>query len=446
MRKFFGTDGVRGKANIDLTPELAFRLGKSAGFVLANQEKQNISRPTFVVGRDTRISGTMLEAALISGLTSMGVDVIQLGVIPTPGVAYLTKLLANGGVMISASHNPYEDNGIKFFNYDGFKLPDDIELQIEHFVENIDQLPSYSGKNIGTIVAYENAADFYIKFLRDSISTNLEGIKIVIDCANGAATTVAPTLFESLGATVYTLSVEPNGININDNCGSTHPCHLQNKVLEVQADLGLAFDGDADRLIAVDEKGQIVDGDQILYICAKALHSKGQLTNQTVVSTVMSNFGFKKALTDLGIKFAETKVGDRYVLEEMREKGHRLGGEQSGHIIFLDLNTTGDGILSALQLVSIVKESSSPLTLLLNGFNKYPQRLINVRVKDKKAWESHPTIRKAIHKAEEELSGNGRVLVRASGTENLIRVMVEGENLTNVHRLASSIADEIKKS
>ncbi|WP_456364081.1 phosphoglucosamine mutase [Priestia aryabhattai] len=446
MRKYFGTDGVRGVANVELTPELAFKLGKSAGYVLTKQMSKQSSRPTFVVGKDTRISGPMLEAALISGLTSSGVNVVQLGIVPTPAVAYITKQLANGGAMISASHNPYQDNGIKFFNQDGYKLSDTVELEIEYFLDNLNEIPSYSGGELGTILPYNNAANFYVEFLKNSISTDLRGLNIVVDCANGAATTIAPTLLESLGANVHILSSTPDGVNINVNCGSTHPEQLQKKVVEVKADLGLAFDGDADRLIAVDESGNIVDGDQILYICAKALRNKGKLTNQTVVSTVMSNFGFKKALNELGVNFVQTSVGDRYVLEEMMNKGYTLGGEQSGHIIFLDLNTTGDGILSALQLASIVKESSMTVTELLSGFKKYPQQLVNVRVKDKKAWENHPSIRNAISEAEIALSGNGRVLVRASGTENLVRVMVEADNNDLVTKLVTSIANQIKKS
>ncbi|MED4284627.1 phosphoglucosamine mutase [Priestia megaterium] len=446
MRKYFGTDGVRGVANVELTPELAFKLGKSAGYVLTKKLPEQTPRPTFVVGRDTRISGPMLETALISGLTSSGVNVIQLGIVPTPAVAYITKQLASGGVMISASHNPYQDNGIKFFNQDGYKLSDEVELEIEHYLERLDELPVYDGGDIGTILAYKNAANFYVEFLKNSILTNLEGLNIVLDCANGAATTVAPTLFESLGATVHVLSASPDGVNINVECGSTHPEELQRKVIELKADLGLAFDGDADRLIAVDETGSVVDGDQILYICAKALRLKGKLANHTVVSTVMSNFGFQKALNELGVNSVQTSVGDRYVLEEMMKQGYTLGGEQSGHIIFLDLNTTGDGILSALQLASIVKESSMSITELLSGFKKYPQQLVNVKVKDKKAWESLPAIRNAIKEAESVLADNGRVLVRASGTENLVRVMVEADNSELVNKLVTSIANEIQKS
>jgi len=446
MRKYFGTDGVRGVANVELTPELAFKLGKSAGYVLTKKMSEQTLRPTFVVGRDTRISGPMLETALISGLTSSGVNVIQLGIVPTPAVAYITKQLASGGVMISASHNPYQDNGIKFFNQDGYKLSDEIELEIEHYLERLEEIPVYAGGDIGTILSYKNAANFYVEFLKNSITTNLEGLNIVLDCANGAATTVAPTLFESLGATVHVLSASPDGVNINVECGSTHPEELQRKVVELKANLGLAFDGDADRLIAVDETGEVVDGDQILYICAKALRIKGKLANQTVVSTVMSNFGFQKALNELGVNSVQTSVGDRYVLEEMMKKGYTLGGEQSGHIIFLDLNTTGDGILSALQLANIVKESSMSITELLSGFKKYPQQLVNVKVKDKKAWESHPAIRNAIKEAESVLADNGRVLVRASGTENLVRVMVEADNSELVNKLVTSIANEIQKS
>ena len=446
MRKYFGTDGVRGTANLDLTPELAFRLGKSAGYVLTKGMDRKERKLVFVVGRDTRISSPMLEAALISGLNACGVNVIQLGVIPTPGVAYITRQIANGGAMISASHNPFEDNGIKFFNQDGFKLPDEVELEIEYYLDHPDELPVYTGDQIGTVVEYKNAAHLYIEFLKKTVSTDLNGLHIVLDCANGAATTVAPTLFKSLGAKVDVLAASPNGVNINVNCGSTHPEELQRKVIELKADVGLAFDGDADRLIAVDENGQLIDGDQILYICAKSLLNKRKLNHHTVVSTVMSNFGFKKALEELGIRSVQTKVGDRYVLEEMLKSGYTLGGEQSGHIIFLDLNTTGDGILSAIQLVNAIKESSLPVSQLLKGFKKYPQQLVNVKVNDKHAWENNPLVRNAIQQAEEELAGNGRVLVRASGTENLIRVMVEGENERLVQRLVTFIAEEIKKA
>lgn len=446
MRKYFGTDGVRGIANVELTPELAFRLGKSAGYVLTKSMESVNHRPTFVVGRDTRISGQMLEAALISGLNSSGVDVVQLGILPTPGVALLTRELADGGVMISASHNPFQDNGIKFFNKNGFKLADDIELEIEHFIDNPGELPQLSGKDIGKVIENKNAVNSYINFLKNSIDTDLSGLKIVLDCANGAATSIAPALFKKLGADVIVLSAEPNGININVDCGSTHPANLRAKVVETKADIGLAFDGDADRLIAVNELGEEVDGDQILFICGTALSRKGKLRENTVVSTVMSNFGFKIALQKQGLKTVQSQVGDRYVLEAMLENGYTLGGEQSGHIIFLELNTTGDGILSALQLASVLKSEEKPVSKLLEGFTKYPQELVNVTVKDKRSWESHPIIRNVIERAECELNGNGRVLVRASGTENLVRVMVEGESKEQVNKLVHSIADEIKKS
>lgn len=447
MRRFFGTDGVRGIANKELTPELAYKLGKSAGYVLTKNFKSRTldkKKPIFVIGRDTRISGTMLEYALISGLTGSGVDVIQLGIIPTPGVAFITKQIADGGAMISASHNPYEDNGIKFFDSDGFKLADNVELEIEYFLDNINELPNPTNNNIGITISNKNATNLYIQFLRDTVEHSFENLKIVLDCSNGAATTIAPTLFESLGAEVYTYAAEPDGININSGCGSTHPDFLRMKVLEHNANIGLAFDGDADRLIAVDELGNIIDGDQVLYICAKSLMSKGKLHNNTVVSTVMSNFGFKKALNNIGIDVIQTKVGDRYVLEEMLKERYCLGGEQSGHIIFLEHNTTGDGILSALQLVSVLKESSSTISELLYDFKKYPQELVNIQVNDKKAWENSPVVRNVINKAEKSLSGNGRVLVRASGTENLVRVMVEGENSKLVQELTGSIANEIK--
>lgn len=443
MRKYFGTDGVRGVANVDLTPELAYRLGKSAGYVLS-KGSESAAKPVFAVGRDTRISGTMLESALIAGLTSSSVNVLQLGVLPTPGVAYFTKQLTNGGVMISASHNPFEDNGIKFFSHDGFKLPDEVELEIEHYIDHPEELPVYSGGQLGTIKQANNAVELYSNFLAQTIDTSLDELTIVLDCANGAATTVAPTLFKKLGATVHVIGNEPNGVNINVDCGSTHPEQLQKKVVELKADIGLAFDGDSDRLIAVDEKGQILDGDQILYICGKALQKKGRLTNNTVVSTVMSNFGFKKALTEHGIQNVQSAVGDRYVLEAMKEGNLSLGGEQSGHIIFLDLNTTGDGILAALQLVSVLKESKTSASSLVEGYQMYPQKLINVRVNDKKAWETNQDILSTIKMAEEELADSGRVLIRASGTENLVRVMVEGQYSEMVERLSQTIAEAVR--
>ena len=355
MGKYFGTDGVRGVANRDLTPELAYKIGRCGGYVLT----AGAHKPTVVIGLDTRISGPMLESSLISGLLSIGASVIRLGVVSTPAVAYLTRLLkADAGVMISASHNPVEDNGIKFFGGDGFKLSDDTELEIERLMDaDIDELPRPTGGDIGTVEVNENAKRMFIDFLKTTISSRFEGLKIVLDCANGSAYELAPTIFRELGAEIITVGAEPNGRNINDGVGSTHPEYLREEVLRHGAHLGLSFDGDADRLIAIDDKGGEVDGDFILCICGDAMKHAGTLKGDTVVTTVMSNIGFFKAAEGLGLETAKTAVGDRYVMEEMRRGGFNLGGEQSGHVIFLDYNTTGDGILTALQLTDTLVKS-----------------------------------------------------------------------------------------
>lgn len=442
MRKYFGTDGVRGVANGTLTPELAYKLGRIGGYIITRGQKSK----KFVVGRDTRLSGEMLEAALIAGLMSVGIKVIKLGVIPTPGVAYLTrKLSAQGGVMISASHNPFEDNGIKFFNHEGYKLTDEIELEIESLLDATDSLPRPTSEHVGSVEVGTQYTKLFIDYLKSTVSNNFSGLKIVLDCANGAATSVAPELFTELGAKVITIANKPSGININVNCGSTHPGVLQQTVIQEKADIGLAFDGDADRLIAVDKNGNIIDGDQILYICGIALKNKGLLKNNTVVSTIMSNFGFKKILNTEQINNVQTQVGDRYVLEEMIKNDYALGGEQSGHIIFLDYNTTGDGILSGLQLVNVLVEEKKSLNKLVSPFKKYPQLLVNVKVKDKNGWNQNQDILNAIQTHEAELNGNGRILVRASGTENLIRVMAEGETEEIVTSIVNNIADVIKQ-
>lgn len=422
MGKYFGTDGVRGIANKELTPELAFKLGRAGGYVLTQQTE----KPKVVIGRDTRISGTMLENALISGLLSIGAEVMRLGVISTPGVAYLTKALsAHAGVMISASHNPVEDNGIKFFGPDGFKLSDEQEDQIEEIIDGEDKLPRPIGGDIGIINDYFEGGQKYLSFLKDTIDNDFEGITIAVDCAHGATSSLATHLFADLEAEIYSIGSSPNGLNINDGVGSTHPEKLQEFVQEKGADIGLAFDGDGDRLIAVDEKGNIVDGDQIMYICSKFLNERGLLRHNTVVSTVMSNIGFYKALDENGIKSSKTAVGDRYVMEEMRKGGYNLGGEQSGHIIFLNYITTGDGMLSALQLVNVMKETGKPLSELAAEMTIYPQVLKNVKVTNKEEALNNSQILKEVEAVEHELGENGRVLVRPSGTEPLIRVMVE---------------------
>jgi len=443
MGKYFGTDGVRGVANRELTPELAFRLGRCGAYVLM----QTKERPRVVVGRDTRLSGQMLESALIAGMLSIGVDVIRAGVVSTPGVAYLTRHCeADAGVMISASHNPFQDNGIKFFGADGFKLSDETEAEIEKWLdEPEDRLPRPEGEGIGRIVDYPDAAQHYLEYLKTTINTDLCGMHIVVDCANGAASDLAPQLLRELGADVTVLAAEPDGVNINVHSGSTHPEKLQQEVVNRQAHLGLAFDGDADRLIAVDENGDLVDGDHILAICGKYLKEKGQLKGNTVVATVMSNIGFFKALEELGIAAEKTKVGDRYVMEAMRDGGYILGGEQSGHIIFLEHNTTGDGLLTALQLLQVVKDKGSTLKELASIVTKYPQILVNVPVKKKEGWDQNEAIRSKISEVEQALGNEGRVLVRPSGTEPLIRVMAEGPDVKALQRYVESIAEVVRE-
>ena len=425
MGKYFGTDGVRGEANVELTPELAFKLGRFGGYVLSQHEEET---PLVFVGRDTRISGEMLEHALIAGLLSVGIRVYKLGVIATPGVAYLVRTeKASAGVMISASHNPALDNGIKFFGGDGFKLDDDRELEIEALLDAAeDTLPRPSAQGLGTVMEYPEGLRKYQEFLV-STGVQLEGMHVVLDTANGAASTSARQIFADLGAQLTVIGENPDGLNINDGVGSTHPEHLQEKVKEVGAAIGLAFDGDSDRLIAVDENGEIVDGDKIMYIIGSYLSSKGLLEKNTIVTTVMSNLGFHKALDAKGIQKEITAVGDRYVVEEMRKSGYNLGGEQSGHVVIMDYNTTGDGQLTGVQLTKIMQETGKKLSELAAEVTIYPQKLVNIRVENSmkdKAMEV-PAIREIIEKMEAEMAGNGRILVRPSGTEPLLRVMAE---------------------
>lgn len=443
MGKYFGTDGVRGIANRELTPELAFRIGRCGGVVLTG----GAARPKVVIGRDTRVSGPMLESALVAGLLSIGADVVRLGVVTTPAVAYLTRVMgADAGVMISASHNPVEDNGIKFFGSDGFKLLDEKEAEIERLLDApADELPRPTGGDVGTVVDDFAAKYRYIEYLKTTVSRSFDGLRIVLDCAHGAAYELAPRVFRELGADVVTIGAEPDGTNINAGVGSTHPEALAEKVKELGADLGLAFDGDADRLIAVDERGEIVDGDYVMCICADAMKRAGRLKKDTVVATVMSNLGFFKAAERLGLRTVQTAVGDRYVMEEMVRGGYNLGGEQSGHVIFLDYNTTGDGILTGLQLVDTVVASGKPLGELKTLMRKYPQVLVNVRVADKSGFAGNAAIRAAIAEAEAALGDAGRVLVRPSGTEALIRVMAEGPDKDEIERLANAIADVIRR-
>lgn len=443
MGKYFGTDGVRGVANQGLTPELAYKIGRCGGFVLAGK----MERPNVVIGRDTRISGPMLEAALVAGLLSIGANVIRLGIVTTPAVAYLTRTLkADAGVMISASHNPVEDNGIKFFGADGFKLSDETELAIERLMDaEIDELPRPAGGEIGTVLDNDQAKFMYLDFVKSTVASTFKGYRIVLDCAHGAAYELAPKVFEELGAEVISIGAEPNGRNINEGFGSTHPEKLQKLVVERGAHIGLAFDGDADRLIAIDENGEEVDGDFILSICGQAMNQAGKLRQQTIVTTVMSNIGFFKGIESLGMKAAKTAVGDRYVMEEMRKGGYNLGGEQSGHVIFLDYNTTGDGILTALQLMDTVVQSGKKLSELKQIMRKYPQTLVNVRVADKSKLKDNAAVETTIRKVEEELGDNGRVLVRPSGTESLIRVMAEGPDKEQVEAYVQQIAEVIQR-
>ncbi len=423
MGKYFGTDGVRGVANSELTPELAFKIGRFGGYVLTKDKE----RPKVLIGRDTRVSGHMLEGALVAGLLSIGAEVMRLGVISTPGVAYLTKALgAEAGVMISASHNPVADNGIKYFGPDGFKLSDEQELEIESLMDKEeDTLPRPVGKDLGQVNDYFEGGQKYLQFLKQTVDEDFTGIHVALDCAHGATSSLATHLFADLEADVSTMGTSPNGLNINEGVGSTHPEALAAFLKEKNADIGLAFDGDGDRLIAVDENGDIVDGDQIMYICAKHLDSESRLKKNTVVSTVMSNLGFYKALEQQNIKSIPTAVGDRYVVEEMKKNDYNLGGEQSGHIIFLDYNTTGDGLLTGLQLVNIMKLTGKKLSELANEMKKYPQLLINVKVTDKYKVTENEKVSEVIAAVEKEMDGNGRILVRPSGTEPLVRVMAE---------------------
>jgi len=443
MRKYFGTDGVRGIANKELTPELAFQLGRYGSYQLTKGKE----KPKIVIGRDTRLSGEMLEAALIAGILSMGVDVIQLGVVSTPCVAYLTRhLQAAGGVMISASHNPFPDNGIKFFNHQGFKLSDAEEAQIEKYLEATnDNLPRPTGANLGKIRKQPDAVDAYLAHLASTISTDLKDLKIVVDGANGAAYSLAPQLLTRLGADVVTMFDQPNGTNINVGCGSTQPEQLQQRVKEEKADIGLAFDGDADRLIAVDEQGEIIDGDQIMYICGTYLKENGRLNNNTIVVTVMSNLGLLKALESIGIDTVTTKVGDRYVTEQLREGGYSLGGEQSGHIIFFDHNTTGDGLLTAVQLLQVIKKKNQPASSLKKGMKRYPQIMENVKVKEKAGWDTNEAIIQTIRNVEKQLGSTGRILVRPSGTEPLIRIMVEGPEEEKLKQYVQQVAEVVQQ-
>ncbi|MBR2078438.1 MAG: phosphoglucosamine mutase [Exiguobacterium sp.] len=446
MGKYFGTDGVRGVANSELTAELAYRLGRAGGYVLSKHLPEG-EQPKVLIGRDTRISGHMLEGALIAGLLSIGAEVMRLGVITTPGVAYLTKSLdATAGVMISASHNPVADNGIKFFGSDGFKLDDATEHELEDILDAAeDTLPRPTGKDLGFVSDYYEGAQKYLQMLKQTVEEDFDGLHIALDCAHGATSGLAARLFADLEANVSTIGNSPNGLNINEGVGSTHPEHLAEFVREKGADMGLAFDGDGDRLIAIDENGEIVDGDKIMYICGKYLSEKGRLKDNTIVATVMSNLGFHKAVEEAGMTALQTAVGDRYVVEEMKKHQYTLGGEQSGHLIFLDHSTTGDGMLSGVQLAEIVKSTGRKLSELAAEMPVYPQKLVNIRVTNKNDAMNGERVLATIQEAEAEMAGNGRILVRASGTEPLVRVMAEAPTAEECDRYVEKIAQVVRE-
>jgi len=428
-KRLFGTDGVRGVANHELKGELAFKLGRIGGYFLSQNSK--VKRPVVLIGKDTRLSGDMLEAALMAGLTSVGIDVYRLGIIPTPGVCYLSRIKnVVGGIMISASHNPTADNGIKFFDNNGIKLTDEAELEIEKLIFNdhSEELPYPIDNEIGLVEEKYDWIDEYINFIIDSAEHKLDGLKIVVDCANGAAYQASPSVFKALGAEVYIINNHPNGEEINVNCGSTAPELAAEKVIEMGADLGVAHDGDADRVILIDEKGEIIEGDNIMAVAARAMIEENKLNKKTVVTTKYSNLGLKESLAEVDADLVITRNGDRYVLAEMLKNDYKLGGEKSGHIIFSEYNTTGDGILTAVKIASIIKKKNKSLSELKKVMSYWPQILVNIEVNQKEGWEKNSKISSEIEAAETEISKSGRVFVRASGTEPLIRVMLEGKD------------------
>ncbi|MBI4002713.1 MAG: phosphoglucosamine mutase [Nitrospira defluvii] len=445
MRKLFGTDGVRGVANLEpMTSEIAMQLGRAAAHIFMRRA----GRHQVVIGKDTRLSGYMLESALTSGICSMGVDVLLVGPLPTPAIAFLTRSLrADAGVVISASHNPYQDNGIKFFSNEGFKLPDEVEARIEQLIisDEIKHLRP-TADAIGKAYRIGDAEGRYIEFVKRSLpkDLDLQGIKLVVDCANGAAYKVAPAVLRELGAEIEVIANNPDGMNINDGCGAVHPERLQEAVRRHGAHIGIALDGDADRAIFVCEQGKIVDGDHVMAALGLDLQAQGQLACQTVVGTVMSNFGLELAMKKAGIQLMRTPVGDRYLMERMLADGYNFGGEQSGHFIFLDHNTTGDGLISALQILSLMKRTGTPLSELAKAMTAVPQILLNVRVKHKPDLNQIPDIQQAIKTAEATLNGSGRVLVRYSGTEALLRIMVEGERDSTIREVADHLAEIVR--
>jgi phosphoglucosamine mutase len=447
MRKLFGTDGIRGVANVHpMTTEMAMQVGRGVAFVFKNENR----RHRIVIGKDTRLSGYMLENALVAGICSMGVDVLLVGPLPTPGIAFITvSMRADAGIVISASHNPFQDNGIKIFSRDGFKLPDRLENQIEELISS-DRIASLrpTAKEVGKAFRIDDAVGRYVVYLKNSFPKEytLEGMKIVLDCAHGASYRAAPAVFEELGAKVIALGVEPDGENINYRCGSLHPRVVTQAVKKFGADVGISLDGDADRAIFSDEKGNVVDGDQIMAFCARDLRQANCLKKNTLVATVMSNLQLDLTLRDLGIRVVRTQVGDRYVAEEMSRHGYNFGGEQSGHLIFLDYNTTGDGVLSALQVLAVMKRKGKRLSELASILTPFPQVLLNVPVGHKKDPHQIPEVSSLVKKVQKKLGEKGRILVRPSGTESLIRVMVEGEKAKEIRGYAEEIARCVRKN
>lgn len=446
MARLFGTDGVRGEANVTLLPEMAYRLGRAATIYFG---KESDEQPLIIIGRDTRISGEMFESALTAGICSAGGRAMLAGIIPTPAIAYLArKHKAKAGIVISASHNPFHDNGIKFFGGDGYKLPDSVEDELEAIVHQLEKDDNYSrptGAQVGHIEYRTDLLNQYMEFVLSTCKERFDGVKVVLDCANGAAYEAMPKILRQLGANVKVIHALPNGTNINDGCGSTHLESLQKAVVENHADFGIAHDGDADRCLCVDEKGQVIDGDHILVMCAMDMMKEGKLPYNTVVTTVMANIGFHQAIKKAGGRAEITKVGDRYVLENMLKNGYKIGGEQSGHIIFTDFSTTGDGLITALQVLSSLKRSGRKASDLTALMTTYPQLLVNVKVASKEGWETNEAIKKAIDEGDKELGENGRILVRPSGTEPLIRVMAEGPDQEQLDRICHAIADVVKK-
>lgn len=445
-RRLFGTDGIRGRANdFPMTPEVALQLGRAVAHIFKRIE----TRPRIVIGKDTRLSNYMFETALQAGVCSMGVDAVQLGVLPTPGIAFMTTgMRADAGVVISASHNAYDDNGIKFFAADGFKLPDDLEARIEELIDSPELLTHRAhGADIGRAYRIQDAVGRYSVFLKSTFprQLDLQGLRVVVDCANGAAYKVAPEVLYELGAEVIPLGTSPDGTNINENCGALHPEHMARKVRELRADIGIALDGDADRCIICDHEGRIIDGDRILLMLARRLQSEGRLAHNTVVATVMSNLGLERGLAKIGVKLERVGVGDRHVVERMRQAGFNLGGEQSGHLILTDHATTGDGLVAALQVLALMASTRETLQHLASGFESVPQVQLGLRVSEKPPLDSMPAVAAAITAAENALGTNGRVVVRYSGTEPKCRVMLEGDDERQIQSLAEAISSELRR-